>query len=105
MRLQASLVTLSGCETGLASVHRGDELVGLVRGFLAAGTSALITSLWTLNDDTAANLMAFVYNERHTMDGSGTTGKSLASTLRKAPKGGHAETAAPRVLGAAYTDR
>src|SRR6266581_515015 len=37
LHLQADLVTLSGCATGLNVVAAGDELLGLIRGLLFAG--------------------------------------------------------------------
>lgn len=64
LRLRASLVTLSGCETGRNVVATGEELVGLVRGFLAAGASALVVSLWTVNDESTASLMQRFYEFR-----------------------------------------
>lgn len=62
LQLRASLVTLSGCETGRAVVGGGDELVGLVRGFFAAGASSLILSLWIVNDASTADLMTAFYD-------------------------------------------
>jgi tetratricopeptide (TPR) repeat protein len=59
--LQASLVTLSACETGLSRVAPGDELVGLVRGFLLAGAPAVLASLWTVDDASTAELMQRFY--------------------------------------------
>jgi CHAT domain-containing protein len=63
MRLPADLVTLSGCSTGQNSVLAGDELVGLVRGFLAAGPKSLLLSLWDIDDErTNAFMTAFYEN-------------------------------------------
>jgi len=61
MRIEADLVTLSGCETGRSLVHTGDELTGLLRGFLAAGASSLLVSLWRVDDETTADLMRNFY--------------------------------------------
>ncbi len=44
--LHGTLVTLSACETGRSVVAGGDELIGLSRGFLYAGASTLVQSLW-----------------------------------------------------------
>lgn len=57
------LVTLSACETGLATVVPGDELVGLGRGFLYAGAGALITSLWRIDDQLTVLLMEHLYSQ------------------------------------------
>jgi CHAT domain-containing protein len=61
LRLPASLVTLSGCNTGASRVYAGDELMGLARGFLAAGAAALVVSLWAVNDEATAQLMTAFY--------------------------------------------
>jgi CHAT domain-containing protein len=55
------LVTLSGCETGLALSGGGDEQLGLGRAFLAAGTSSLVISLWPVEDTTTNELMKLFY--------------------------------------------
>jgi tetratricopeptide (TPR) repeat protein len=60
-RLNASLVTLSACETGLSEIHTGEEILGLTRGFLSAGARNLIVSLWTVNDEATNRLMADLY--------------------------------------------
>jgi CHAT domain-containing protein len=66
LNLNASLVTLSACETGLGSVSHGDEMVGLSRAFLFAGSSSVIVSLWAVADYPTALLMTNFY--RYLMD-------------------------------------
>ncbi len=61
LRLRCSLVTLSACETGINAVTPGDELLGLVRGFLAAGAPALLVSLWPVDDATTVQFMKHFY--------------------------------------------
>jgi CHAT domain-containing protein len=61
LRLSSDLVTLSGCGTGLNVVVGGDELLGLVRGLLYAGTSAVLVTLWDVNDTTTATFMKTFY--------------------------------------------
>jgi CHAT domain-containing protein len=61
--LNGALVTLSGCETGLPSVTRGDEVLGLSRGFLHAGASAVIHSLWQVDDVVARQQMTTLYGQ------------------------------------------
>jgi len=60
--LNATLVTLSACETGLGHDTGGDDLVGLVRGFLYAGAASLIVSLWTVGDESMTHLMENFYS-------------------------------------------
>jgi CHAT domain-containing protein len=61
LKLSARLVVLSACESGVGEVRAGDEVVGLARGFLAAGTNSLIASLWNVHDKSAAALMDYFY--------------------------------------------
>jgi hypothetical protein len=61
LQLGADLTTLSACETGMSTVWEGDELLGLARGFLYAGTPSLVVSLWTVNDKSTAQLMMGFY--------------------------------------------
>lgn len=75
--LRASVVTLSACETGLSKIYAGDETLGLVRGFLAAGAASLIVSLWTVNDFATAPLMCDLYGELQ-------RGAAPAASLQKA---------------------
>ena len=48
--MDAYLVAMSACETGLAKVGAGDELIGLTRSFIYAGSSSLLSSLWKVDD-------------------------------------------------------
>jgi tetratricopeptide (TPR) repeat protein len=63
LQLGAELTVLSACETGMSAVWEGDELLGLARGFLYAGTPSLVVSLWTVNDRSTAQLMRRFYEE------------------------------------------
>jgi CHAT domain-containing protein/tetratricopeptide (TPR) repeat protein len=57
LRLSAEVLVLSGCATGRAWVSEGDDLFGLVRGFLHAGVRNLVASLWPVSDASAARFM------------------------------------------------
>ncbi len=63
VRLDASLVVVSGCETGAQQYRRGNELIGLTRALLHAGARAVIVSQWAVNDVSTALLMAGFYRE------------------------------------------
>jgi CHAT domain-containing protein/tetratricopeptide (TPR) repeat protein len=62
LRLGASTVVLSACETALGTEIRGEGLVGLTRGFMHAGASQLVASLWNVNDRATAALMTEFYS-------------------------------------------
>jgi CHAT domain-containing protein len=71
------LVTLSGCETGLALSGGGDEQLGLGRAFLAAGVPSLLMSLWSVEDNTTQELMQSFYHHLF-------SGESKVQALRSA---------------------
>jgi len=68
---------LSACETGLGQLARGEGVIGLTRGFLYAGASSVLVSLWRVTDVTTAALMADFYRER-------LSGKPGPQALREA---------------------
>ncbi len=57
------LVVLSACETGISKVAKGEELLGLIRGFLCAGAPCLILSLWQVEDESTYQLMKVFYGK------------------------------------------
>jgi len=61
--LNSSLVVLSACETGLNSIAVGDEILGLARGFFSAGASALVLSLWQVDDSSTQLFMESFYQK------------------------------------------
>ncbi len=75
LRLNANLVMLSACETGLGSVSNGDDVVGLTRGFLYAGAQNVVGSLWEVDDDATAELAKIMYAS---MRGGTSVSKALS---------------------------
>ena len=69
---------LSGCKTALGKDIQGEGIIGLTRGFMYAGASRVVASLWEVDDFTTAELMRrfYVGIERH--------GMSPAAALRAA---------------------
>jgi len=61
LNLNAEMVTLSACQTGANAVMPGDELHGLMRGFLCAGAPSMVISLWSASDAATASLMTRLY--------------------------------------------
>ncbi len=85
--LQAQLVTLSACETALSRVAPGDELLGLLRGFLMAGAKNVIATRWTVDDASTAELMAVFY--RRLLKGERPSKALRAAQLELAQKEPH----------------
>lgn len=79
MNLNARLVTLSACETGLGKTVRGEGLLGLTRAFLYAGARDVTCSLWQVADSATATLMERFYGEL-------ARGAEPAAALRQAQR-------------------
>jgi CHAT domain-containing protein len=76
LALDAELVVLSGCSTGLGKLS-GEGLLGLSRAFLYAGADELLVSLWDVSDRATAELMDAFYAAR-------ASGRSDPAALREA---------------------
>jgi CHAT domain-containing protein len=61
LNLNAELVVLSACQTAMGFLTNGDDLVGLSRAFISAGADAVISSLWSVSDESTAYLMERFY--------------------------------------------
>src|SRR5437773_993331 len=61
LRLGSDLVVLSACQTALGGEIKGEGLIGLTRGFLYAGASRVLATLWEVDDRTTAELMKGFY--------------------------------------------
>ncbi|HST65762.1 MAG TPA: CHAT domain-containing protein [Mycobacteriales bacterium] len=63
-----SRVVLSSCESGLAAVHPGDELLGLSAALLAIGVRSLVASVLPVPDEAARPVMVSLH--RHLRSGA-----------------------------------
>ncbi len=48
--LNANMTVLSACQTGTGPINRGEGVISLARGFVYAGSSSVITSLWSVRE-------------------------------------------------------
>lgn len=96
LELDAELVTLSACNTGLSKLAPGDELSGLMRGFLYAGVPSLVVSLWSVNDRSTAELMRTFY--QHLAEGTSKRRALRLAQLDGLERYGHPYYWAPFIL-------
>jgi CHAT domain-containing protein len=61
LKLNADLVALSACRTGLGRLLTGEGIIGLTRAFLYAGAESVTVSLWNVNDIATSTLMKAFY--------------------------------------------
>jgi len=78
LHLPADLVVLSACSSGLGRDVKGEGLIGLTRGFMYAGASGVVASLWKVDDDATSELMKNFYQAIF------TKGLSPSAALRDA---------------------
>jgi len=74
---RTGLVVLSACRTQVGNLSAGDELEGLARAFLYAGTPAVVASLWSVEDESSSYLMQSFYTHLR-------AGRGRAEALRQA---------------------
>ena len=85
LRINAEMVVLSACETGLGDVENGDDVIGLNRGFLFAGAQSIVASLWPVADDATAHMMKAFYANLKTMQRMPALRQAMISTKEKYP--------------------
>ena len=84
LSLNARLVTLSACETGLGSgffnqIPAGDEFISLTRAFLLAGSRSVLATLWEVDDRSTVVLMEGFYKS---LDQSGNTNHQAVALVQ-----------------------
>ena len=80
IKLNADLVTLSACKTGLGKLTKGEGLVGMTRAFMYAGTPSVLVSLWSVADKATARFMVDFYRRIRSGQDKAT---ALAETKRQ----------------------
>ncbi len=59
--LASDLVVLSSCQSGKGKLESGEGLLGLANAFLFAGSRSVLVSLWSIVDQSTAELMTSLY--------------------------------------------
>jgi CHAT domain-containing protein len=84
--LKAGMVVLSACETGLGKLSNGDEMIGLTRAFIYAGTPSVVTTLWKVSDRASYELMREFYQHLKTAKKSDALRQAQLKTMKQFPE-------------------
>ena len=86
LTLSADLVTLSACETGLGRITDGGDVIGMTRGFLYAGATTVVASLWQVADEATLTLMERFYANMGRMNKRDALRAAQLEVARKLPQ-------------------
>lgn len=81
LKLNAQLVTLSACQTGLGKIAKGEGVIGLSRALIYAGAKNIMVSFWSVADESTALLMEDFYKQ--TLQTKSTFSQSLQQVKKK----------------------
>lgn len=95
MTIDAELVTMSACESGLGKLEEGEGMIGLVRAFLSAGAGNVLFSYWKVGDKNTMMFMRDFYDHAFTGDDFGTALRKTKLAMIDNP-----ETSFPLLWGA-----
>jgi CHAT domain-containing protein len=77
LEIQADLVVLSACETGIGSIIQGEGVISLTRALTYSGASNIIYTLWKVGDKNSYAIMLKFYEYL-------LNGETYSGALRKA---------------------
>lgn len=87
LKINADLVVLSSCESGLGEEFEGEGTVGIAKSFIYAGARRVVTSLWAVDDEATAEFMKYFYENIFMRKKSASSALRLAQLqMKKNPK-------------------
>jgi CHAT domain-containing protein/Tfp pilus assembly protein PilF len=89
LKINADLVVLSACQTGLGKVTQGDDVIGLTRAFLYAGTHTLISTLWRVSDISTAILIKNFYRRYTQLNKADSLRQAMLHVKNRYPHPGY----------------
>lgn len=98
MRLNADLVVLSACQTGLGETTKHECVIGLTRVLQYAGARSIVVSLWNVADESTVELMKEFYTELRNGTPKDVALQRAVAALRQNPKWRHPLFWAPFTL-------
>ena len=87
--IRADLVVLSACQTGLGDIRSGDDVVGMNRAFMFAGTHSLMSSLWRVSDVSTAIMMKQFYRNYMTYEKAESLTRAMQHVKNRYPHPGY----------------
>jgi CHAT domain-containing protein len=87
--IRADLVVLSACQTGLGDIRSGDDVVGMNRAFLFAGTHSLMSSLWRVSDVSTAIMMKQFYRDYSSFNKAESLTRAMRHVKNRYPHPGY----------------
>ena len=87
--IRAGLVMLSACQTGLGKITSGDDVIGMNRAFLYAGTHAIMSSLWRVSDISTALLVKQFYREHKNRAKAESLSRAMRHVKNRFPHPGY----------------
>ncbi|MDD2855285.1 MAG: CHAT domain-containing tetratricopeptide repeat protein [Desulfuromonadaceae bacterium] len=87
--IRADLVVLSACQTGLGEIKSGDDVVGMNRAFIFAGTHSLMSSLWRVSDVSTAIMMKQFYRNYMTYGKAESLTRAMQHVKNRYPHPGY----------------
>ncbi|NJN33141.1 MAG: CHAT domain-containing protein [Saprospiraceae bacterium] len=61
LQLNADMVVLSACQTGIGRLKRGEGIISLARAFTLAGAQSIVPTLWSVTDGSTKDVMIEFY--------------------------------------------
>lgn len=89
LSITADLAVLSACQTGLGDIRGGDDVLGMNRAFIFAGTHSLMSSLWRVSDVSTAILMKQFYREYARGNKAGSLRRAMLHVKSRYPHPGY----------------
>jgi CHAT domain-containing protein len=89
LTLNANFVALSACQSGLGKLSNGDDIIGLNRAFVYAGTRQILSTLWRVDDVSTAVLIKHFYRNSETMSRAGALRAAQIEVRRRYPHPAH----------------
>ena len=87
--LPTELVVLSACETGIGAIQKGEGIVSVGKGCSYAGAKSILSTLWTINDNSTSKLIPLFFKELYQEASKGRALQAAKKTFIKQSRDAH----------------